>query len=129
MEEFYLDGTLYYGRPQSAANRLDKEMACYDLLDRLEIPFARADHSPAGTIEMCEAVERVLGEKVCKNPVSYTHLDVYKRQVVHAQDNAAAVSAVSSVRAAGRDIFFPMKRHCAVSPVSGFDGNSNLIDK
>ncbi len=67
MEEFYLDGTLYYGRPQSAANRLDKEMACYDLLDRLEIPFARADHSPAGTIEMCEAVERVLGEKVCKN--------------------------------------------------------------
>lgn len=47
MEEFYLDGTLYYGRPQSAANRLDKEMACYDLLDRLEIPFARADHSPA----------------------------------------------------------------------------------
>ena len=67
MDEFYIDETLHHGRPGSAAGRLDKEMACYDLLDALEIPFARADHGPAGTIEICEAVERVLGEKICKN--------------------------------------------------------------
>ena len=67
MDEFYIDETLYHGRPGSAAGRLDKEMDCYDLLDALEIPFARADHGPAGTIEICEAVERVLGEKICKN--------------------------------------------------------------
>ena len=67
MEEFYIDKTLYHGRPASAANRLEKEMACYDLLDELGIPFARADHGPAGTIEICEAVEQVLGEKICKN--------------------------------------------------------------
>ncbi len=67
MEDFYIDETLYHGRPASAAGRLDKEMACYDLLDRLEVPFARADHGPAGTIAICEAVEKVLGEKICKN--------------------------------------------------------------
>lgn len=67
MDEFYIDQTLYHGRPASAANRLDKEMACYDLLDRLEIPYARADHSHADTIVQCEAVEQVLGEKICKN--------------------------------------------------------------
>lgn len=67
MEEFYVDETLYHGRPLSSANRLDRELACYDLLDSLEIPYARADHSPAGTIELCETVERVLGEKICKN--------------------------------------------------------------
>lgn len=50
MDEFYIDQTLYHGRPASAANRLPKEMACYDLLDRLEIPYARADHSHADTI-------------------------------------------------------------------------------
>lgn len=67
MEEFYIDETLYHGRPASPANRLEKELACYDLLDSLEIPYARADHGPAGTIEICEAVEKVLGEKICKN--------------------------------------------------------------
>lgn len=67
MDEFYIDQTLYHGRPTSAANRLPKEMACYDLLDRLEIPYARADHSHADTIAQCEAVEQVLGEKICKN--------------------------------------------------------------
>ncbi len=67
MDEFYIDQTLYHGRPASAANRLPKEMACYDLLDLLEIPYARADHSHADTIAQCEAVEQVLGEKICKN--------------------------------------------------------------
>ena len=62
-----LDQTLYIGRPADCSGRLPKEVACYDLLDRLHIPYTRADHEHADTIEACEAVERVLGEKICKN--------------------------------------------------------------
>ena len=62
-----LDQTLYTGRPADCSGRLPKEVACYDLLDRLHIPYTRADHEHADTIEACEAVERVLGEKICKN--------------------------------------------------------------
>ena len=44
-----------------------KEQRCYALLDELQIPYARVDHEHADTIEACEAVEQVLGEKICKN--------------------------------------------------------------
>lgn len=73
---FYIDPIKYYGRPirstgpASAAdpvNRTPAEMACYDLLDSLEILYARVDHSHADTIEACHAVEQVLGWPVCKN--------------------------------------------------------------
>ena len=47
--------------------RLEKEQRCYALLDELQIPYARVDHEHADTIEACEAVEQVLGEKICKN--------------------------------------------------------------
>ncbi len=67
MDDFYVDPTLYQGRPASPAGRSEGELSCYDLLDRLEIPFARADHAAAMTIPMCASVERVLGEKICKN--------------------------------------------------------------
>ena len=62
-----LDKTLYTGRPADCTGRLPKETACYDLLDSLHIPYVRADHAHADTIEACEAVEQVLGEKICKN--------------------------------------------------------------
>ncbi len=31
--------TLYQGRPESTEGRLPKEIAVYDLLDRLQIPY------------------------------------------------------------------------------------------
>ncbi len=62
-----LDSTLYSGRPQNTAERLPKEIACYDMLDALGIAYSRADHEFADTIEACEEVEKVLGEKICKN--------------------------------------------------------------
>lgn len=65
--DFYMDETLHYGRPATAGNRLEKEMACYDLLDELEIFFTRVDHAAADTIAQCETAEKVLGEKICKN--------------------------------------------------------------
>ena len=63
----YIDQTRYHGRPADAESRLPKEKACYDLLDSLGIEYDRADHDHADTIEACEGVEAVLGEKICKN--------------------------------------------------------------
>ena len=63
----YIDPTRYSGRPADCASRLPKEQRCYDLLGRLGISYFRVDHDHADTIEACEAVEQVLGEKICKN--------------------------------------------------------------
>ena len=62
----FVDQTLYHGRPVSG-QRLDKELRCYDLLDRLGLAYDRADHDAADTIEACAAVEDVLGAGICKN--------------------------------------------------------------
>ena len=63
----YIDPTRYSGRPADCAARLPKEQRCYDLLDGLGVAYTRVDHDFADTIEACEAVEAVLGEKICKN--------------------------------------------------------------
>ena len=39
----------------------------YDLLERLDIPFTRADHPAAFTMEECEAVSQALHTPICKN--------------------------------------------------------------
>ena len=65
----YIDKTLYTGRPVDTAGRLDREVACYDLLDKLGIPYERVDHDAADTIPACEEVETYLGAKICKNLV------------------------------------------------------------
>ena len=57
-----IDPTLYSGRPDSL--RIPKEERCYDLLDRLGIPFFRVDHEHADTIEACEEIETLLGCKI-----------------------------------------------------------------
>lgn len=62
----FVDQTLYHGRPASG-QRLDKELRCYDLLDRLGLSYDRVDHDAADTIEACAAVEDVLGAGICKN--------------------------------------------------------------
>ena len=61
----YIDKTLYNGRPND--KRIEKEELCYDFLDRLNIQYYRVDHEHADTIESCEAVEKILGCKICKN--------------------------------------------------------------
>ena len=55
------------GRPADMATRLQKEQACYDLLDKLHLPYLRADHTPRDTIEQCAEVEQALGASICKN--------------------------------------------------------------
>ncbi len=57
--------TIYTSRPADA--RLPKEERVYDLLERLHIPFQRADHAAAMTMEACHAVDEALGTAMCKN--------------------------------------------------------------
>ena len=61
----YIDPTIYTARP--ADERLPKEMAVYDLLEELEMPFERVDHEVMPTIEACQGVDQLLGIEICKN--------------------------------------------------------------
>lgn len=58
---------LFTGRPQDVSQRLEREIAVYDLLDRLNIPYERTDHEATDTMEACNAVDSVLGVTICKN--------------------------------------------------------------
>ena len=53
-------------RPTSIG-RLPKEMAVYELLEKLEIPYLRLDHEVTGSIEDCHNVDQLLGIHICKN--------------------------------------------------------------
>ena len=58
---------LVTGRPADCAGRLDKEIRCYDLLDRLNVPYQRIDYEATMTMEACQAVDGVLDAAICKN--------------------------------------------------------------
>ncbi|MDF2887954.1 MAG: YbaK/prolyl-tRNA synthetase associated region [Lacrimispora sp.] len=64
---FYIDKTLYNGRPTNSSDRQDKEIRTYDLLDQLEIPYQRLDHEPLPTIDACHEVDSLLDIDICKN--------------------------------------------------------------
>ncbi|MFG6336083.1 MAG: prolyl-tRNA synthetase associated domain-containing protein [Lachnospiraceae bacterium] len=51
----------------SPKGRLLKEMAVYELLDKLEIPYLRVDHKAAATVDDCHDVDEALGLHICKN--------------------------------------------------------------
>ena len=50
MSELHIDRHLYTARPEPEG-RLPREMAVYDLLESLDIPFVRVDHDAGRTIE------------------------------------------------------------------------------
>ena len=58
---YHMDPTLYEGRPLDCTGRLEKEIRVYDLLDQLQIPYARLDHDAMPTIEACHEVDQRLG--------------------------------------------------------------------
>ncbi len=58
---------LVNGRPENCADRLDKEIRVYDLLDSLGISYQRIDHEATMTMEACAAVDEVLDATICKN--------------------------------------------------------------
>lgn len=67
-EETTMALQLENGRPSDTTGRLPKEIAVYDLLDSLKIPYQRVDHEAAFTMEACAEVDKVLAPAVvCKN--------------------------------------------------------------
>lgn len=58
---------LFNGRPDSSEGRLEKECKVYDLLNALDIPFQRADHPHADTMEVCKEIDEALQVRICKN--------------------------------------------------------------
>ena len=60
---------LVKGRPADTADRLEKEIRVYDLLDKLNVSYERVDHEAAMTMEACEEIDRTLGDNtaICKN--------------------------------------------------------------
>ena len=63
---FYVS-PLMKGRPEDESGRTRAEMAVYDFLDRLCIEYDRVDHEAAYTMEACQAVDSLLGIRMCKN--------------------------------------------------------------
>lgn len=64
---YYIDHTLYTGRPADTTGRLPKEIRTYDLLDSLGITYTRVDHDAMPTIEACKGVDDLLSIEICKN--------------------------------------------------------------
>ena len=64
---YYIDHTIYTGRPADTTGRLPKEIRTYNLLDSLGIAYARADHDTLPTMEACQEVGNLLGIEICKN--------------------------------------------------------------
>lgn len=64
---YYIDHTIYTGRPADTTDRLPKEIRTYDLLDSLGITYTRADHDTLPTMEACQEVGNLLGIEICKN--------------------------------------------------------------
>lgn len=58
---------LEHGRPVCCDGRLEKEIRCYDFLDGLGLSYDRVDHEKADTMEICAAIDGVLGGPICKN--------------------------------------------------------------
>ena len=58
---------LMNGRPETSEGRLEKEIRCYDFLDRLGVAYQRIDHEAAMTMEACAEIDKVLDATICKN--------------------------------------------------------------
>lgn len=56
-----------HGRPTDTTGRLDKEIAVYDLLDKLGIEFDRLDHEPIFEMARLKEVREHLGISINKN--------------------------------------------------------------
>lgn len=67
MDTFYVDTVLYKGSEDDKSEKTSVKRTVYTLLESLEIPFMRADHSSADTIAQCADIEKVLGAPICKN--------------------------------------------------------------
>lgn len=58
---------LIAGAPWDRCWRRERELAVYDLLERLNISFQRVDHCEANTMEACRVIDDALDAVICKN--------------------------------------------------------------
>ncbi len=65
MDNIIKSKTLFHSKPNES--RLQKELDTYDILEKLEIPYAALDHEVAMTMEDLQEVEAALNVKVSKN--------------------------------------------------------------
>ena len=65
MSDFYVSAVTN-GRPDTAALSA-REVAVYDFLDALAIPYRHVAHDAAETMEACLEIDTRLGTKMCKN--------------------------------------------------------------
>jgi Ala-tRNA(Pro) deacylase len=65
MSEFYISAVTN-GRPDTTGLNA-REIAVYDLLDALAIPYRHVAHDAAETMEACVEIDTRLGTKMCKN--------------------------------------------------------------
>ena len=91
---------LQNGRPADTTGRLEKELRCYDLLDRLGVPYERVDHAPAMTMEVCQEIDRVLNAVICKNlflcnrqETAFYLLMIPDTKVFHTKDLSAQIGS------------------------------------
>ena len=57
----------YSGRPPYIEGERETEIATYDFLDGLGIPYRTVRHDAAFTMDECAEVEKAIGAPVCKN--------------------------------------------------------------
>lgn len=55
------------GSPKTLDGRSEAELSAYAYLDALGVPYTRADHEAAATMEDCESIGQALDCHVCKN--------------------------------------------------------------
>lgn len=55
------------GEKPSPNGRELKEMAVYELLEKLDIPYLRVDHGVTATVEDCHNIDKILEIHICKN--------------------------------------------------------------
>lgn len=91
---------LQNGRPADTTGRLEKELRCYDLLDRLGVPYERVDHAPAMTMEVCQEIDCVLNAVICKNlflcnrqETAFYLLMIPDTKVFHTKDLSAQIGS------------------------------------
>lgn len=116
-----IDTTLYQGRPADCTGRLEKEVACYDLLDQLGLSYQRVDHETADTITDCEAVEVYLGAKIAKNLVLCNRQKTDFYLLVMEGDKPFRTKELSKQIGSSRLSFAPpeeMERYLGVTPGS-----------
>lgn len=58
---------VYRNKPIDISERCDKEVAVYDMLDRLNIEYERVDHDAIKNMDGFREIDKVLNVKMCKN--------------------------------------------------------------